>query len=167
MQGVSLRCRLRLDEPELTAAREQSAEQTLLGEVLLDDAPGGGVDPDVGDGRAPSLELGVEVTEGPGREEVLADVGSARAARPRPWSGRGRACKRPAHRAGRPRTGGSGQGCGARPQSSCAGRGGCLLRHARKRPCAPSVYRSSPDDRTRRRFSTLGPKTETRKFREF
>ena len=49
----------------------------FLGEVLLDHTPGGGVDPGVGDGRAPGLELGVEVVEvaeGPGQEEVLADV---------------------------------------------------------------------------------------------
>jgi hypothetical protein len=49
----------------------------LLGEVLLDDLPGGGVDPGVGDGRAPGLELGVEVVqvaEAPRQEEVLADV---------------------------------------------------------------------------------------------
>src|SRR3954452_11665875 len=50
-------------------------------------------------------------------------------------------------------------------QSSCAGRGVYPLRHARRRQCAPSVYRSSPDDLTHRRFSILDLKTGTRKFR--
>ena len=49
----------------------------LLREVLVHDAPGGGVDPRVGDLGPPGVELGVEVVhvpEGSGEEEVLAHV---------------------------------------------------------------------------------------------
>lgn len=49
----------------------------LIGEVLGDDAAGGGVDAGIGNVRAPGLELRVEVVEiaeGPGEEEVLADI---------------------------------------------------------------------------------------------
>jgi hypothetical protein len=52
----------------------------LLGEVLLDDAAGGGMDPDVGDLGPPPFELPVqvvEVAEGPAEEELLAGASGA------------------------------------------------------------------------------------------
>ena len=77
--------------------RQRRQARPFLGEGLVDGAPRGGMDPWVGDGGAPAVELGVqivEVAEGPGEEEVLPDIaerpldlsfrlGPIRAARPR------------------------------------------------------------------------------------
>ena len=67
-------------EPEDRAERHQRQRlemRLLLGEGLIDDPPGGGMDPRIGDRVEPVAQLGVqivEVLERAGEEEVLADV---------------------------------------------------------------------------------------------